>query len=193
MADRWSDMTLKRPGLLPSTGPEPLGLDGAIVHMGMVRLQQYRSLIAVVGVLGLVGCTGISVAPSCPNELRVNESAPVLANEINPGAIAKYFWEVIPAQVGRVTDPTKPSTMFEATGEGEAVIRLTASDGLYQVISQCQTRVAGTAEPPPEDTDDANDNTADNTNDNVDDGKDNENDNGGRPGGVRKARPPPPR
>src|SRR3990172_7314679 len=86
----------------------------------------------------------------------------------NRGAIAKYLWEVIPPQVGRVADPTKPSTMFEATGEGEAVIRLTASDGLYQVISQCQTRVAGTVEPP---TDDSGD-------DNVDDGKDED---GGRP------------
>jgi hypothetical protein len=146
------------------------------------------------------GCTGISVAPSCPNELQVNESAPVLANENNPGAIAKYFWEVIPPQVGRVTDPTKPSTMFKATSEGEAVIRLTASDGLYQVISQCQIRVAGTL-PPPDDSDNdnandndtGNDNIADNTNDNVDDGKDNENDNGDRPGGVRKTGPPPPR
>ncbi|MEK7732329.1 MAG: hypothetical protein AAB363_10785, partial [Planctomycetota bacterium] len=127
-------------------------------------------------------------------------SAPLLANEVNPGEIAKYLWEVVPPQVGRVTDPTKPSTMFEATGEGEAIIRLTAGDGLYQVISQCQIRVAGTL--PPSDNSDngnandnmnTNDNTTDNTNDNVDDGKDNENDNGGRPGGVRKTGPPPPR
>lgn len=117
------------------------------------------------------GCTGISVAPSCPNELQVNESAPLLANEINPGEIAEYLWEVLPPQVGRVADPTKPSTMFEATGEGEAVIRLTASDGLYQVISQCQTRVAGTAEPPPDDTPD----------DNTDDGEDETDDGGDRP------------
>jgi hypothetical protein len=150
----------------------------------MKRLQQYRLSIAVLGVLGFGGCTGISIAPSCPNELQVGDSAPLLANEINPGEIAKYLWEVIPPQVGRATDPTKASTMFEATSEGVAVIRLTASDGLYQVISQCQTRVAGTVEPPPDDNDNGNtnDNTADNTNDNVDDGKDdNENDNGGRP------------
>ncbi len=117
------------------------------------------------------GCTGISIAPSCPNELQVGESAPLLASEINPGEIAEYFWEVIPPQIGRVTDPTKPSTMFEATGEGDAVIRLTASDGLYQVISQCQTRVAGTAEPPPDDIPD----------DNTDGGRDETDDGGERP------------
>jgi len=105
----------------------------------------------------------------------VGESAPVLANEFNPGAIAKYAWEVIPPQIGRIIDPTKPSTMFEATGEGEAVIRLTASDGLFQVISQCQTRVAGTVEVPPDDSGN------DDSDDNMDDGKDDD-----RPGGVRK-------
>ena len=142
----------------------------------MIRLHKFYLSNAAVVVLGIAGCTGISIAPSCPNELQVNESAPVLANEINPGAIAKYLWEVIPPQVGRVIDPTKASTMFEATSEGEAVIRLTASDGLYQVISQCQTRVAGTAEPPPDDS----------GNGNVEDPKDDD-----RPGGVRKPRSSP--
>jgi hypothetical protein len=152
--------------------------------------------LALLALLAPGGCTGISVAPSCPNELQVGDSAPLLANELNPGEIAKYVWEVIPPQLGQVTDPTKPSTMFKATSEGDAVIRLTASDGLYQVISQCQTRVSGTLTPPDDsDNDNAddntntNDNTTDNTNDNVDDGKDNENDNGGRPGGVRKRNP----
>ena len=165
-----------------------------MVHTAMRLFRHCLPCLTLVGAFALPACTGISIAPSCPNELQVGESAPVLANEINPGAIAKYVWEVIPPQIGRVTDPTKPSTMFEALAEGEAVIRLTASDGLYQVISQCQTRVAGRIEPPPDDSDNGNanenDNTADNTNDNADDGKDdNENDNGGRPGGVRKRNP----
>lgn len=131
----------------------------------------HHPTLTLLVLLAAGGCTGISVAPSCPNELQVGESAPLLANELNPGAIAKYFWEVIPPEVGRVTDPTKPSTMLEATGEGKAVIRLTASDGLYQVISQCETRVAGTVEPPPDDT----------AEDNTDDGKDETDDGGGRP------------
>jgi len=141
--------------------------------------------LTLLALLAPGGCTGISVAPSCPNELQVNESAPLVANEINPGAIAKYLWEVVPPQVGRVVDPTNPSTMFEATNEGEAVIRLTASDGLYQVISECQTRVAGVAQRPGDsDSGNSNDNagTNDNTNDNTGDDKgDNTNDNAGRP------------
>lgn len=142
---------------------------------------------ALLALLAPGGCTGISVAPSCPNELQVGESAPLLANETNPGAIAEYLWEVIPPQLGQVTDPTKPSTMFKATGEGDAAIRLTASDGLYQVIARCQIRVAGTLPPPG-----GPDNT--NTNDNAGDGKgENTNDNGPRPGGVRKAGPSSPR
>ena len=140
----------------------------------MNRSRYQHQTLILLALLTQGGCTGISVAPSCPNELRVNESAPVLANEINPGAIAKYAWEVIPPQIGQVTDPAKPSTMFKATSEGEAVIRLTASDGLYQVISQCRIRVAGTAEPPPIDSG------------NVDDGKD---DNGNDVGGGRPPRP----
>ena len=155
--------------------------------MGFARtiVAHHGVTTILLGALSLGGCTGISIAPSCPNELQVGQSAPVIANQINPGAIAKYLWEVVPPQVGRVTDATKPSTTFEALAEGDAVIRLTASDGLYQVISQCQTRVAGVAQPPDDNT---NDNTTDNGNVN-DNTADNTNDNGGRPGGVRKENP----
>ena len=139
----------------------------------MKRSTYQRPALTILALLAHGGCTSISIAPSCPNELQVDESAPLLANEINPGAIAKYLWEVLPPQIGQVTDPTMPSTTFKATGEGEAVIRLTASDGLYQVISECQTRVAGTAEPPPD--------ASGNANDNVDDGKDGNDNGGGRP------------
>ena len=143
----------------------------------MKRSTYRHPALTLVALLTLGGCTGISVAPSCPNELQVGESAPLLANEINPGAIAKYLWEVIPPQLGQVTDPTKPSTMFKATSEGEAVIRLTASDGLYQVISQCQTRVAGVAQPP---------GGSDNENSNDNDGKDDP----PRPGRRDRVEPP---
>ncbi len=151
-------------------------------------MKRHRAIISV-ALMGVAGCTGISIAPSCPNELQVNESAPVLANEINPGAVAKYFWDVTPVQIGRVTDPTKPSTMFTATGEGEAVVRLTASDGLFQVISQCSIRVAGTSEPPPDDseTDNGDDDIPDEETDDplADDGKEEDD----RPDGVRKTNP----
>ena len=136
-------------------------------------------------VLVLCGCTGISIAPSCPNELKVGESAPLLAHEINPGAIAAYSWTVDPPFVGVVADPDSPSTMFEAVSEGNARVELTASDGLYQVMSFCTVRVAGFAEEPDDNTNDngnTNDNTVDNTNDNRPDIPD-------RPGGVRKVVP----
>ncbi len=152
----------------------------------------YRMIILAVSTL-LCGCTGISIAPSCPNELAVGESAPVLANEINPGEIERYFWEVIPSNVGRIADPTAASTRIEALAEGEAKVQLTASDGLYQVISFCTTRVSGTAPPPPDnENDNVDDNTNANDNTNTNDNVDNTNDNGDkpdRPGGGRKQTP----
>jgi len=148
--------------------------------------------------LFICGCTAISIAPSCPNTLKVGESAPLLANELNPGAIAVYSWTVDPPFVGQVRDPSIPATFFDAAAEGDATITLTASDGLYQVISFCTTHVAGFA-PPPDNTN-ANDNTTGNTNDNANtNANDNANDNSNtndnrppapdRPGGVRKVRP----
>ena len=156
---------------------------------------ELRSLVslplhALIAALSLIaGCTGISIAPSCPNELQVGESAPLLADELHPGAIAKYTWEVIPSYIGRVVDPDKPTTVFEALSEGDARIQLTASDGLYQVVSFCTTRVAGFAEQPDDNTN-ANDNSSDNTNAN-ENGSTNDNrpEVPDRPGGVRKERP----
>ena len=138
--------------------------------------------IGAVMLCATAGCTGMSIAPSCPKELAVGESAPLLANEINPGAVPKYLWEVIPSHIGRVTDPSAPSTRFEALAEGEAKVQLTASDGLYQVVSFCTTRVAGVAEPP--DNENENDNTDGNTNDNTVNANDNDG-KGGRGGGRK--------
>ncbi|MBU0718810.1 MAG: hypothetical protein KJ749_11220 [Planctomycetes bacterium] len=87
------------------------------------------------------GCTSISIEPTCPEELAVGASGEVRANEQNPGGIATYSWEVFPAGSGAFTDPTLPATTFEAAEVGDVVIRLTASDGLYQVISSCTTRI----------------------------------------------------
>lgn len=158
----------------------------------MSKLRQHgargRAVTVVASCVLVAGCTGISIAPSCPNELQVNESKPLLANEVHPGEIARYFWEVSSPQVAQVLDPTAPTTMLRGINEGEATIQLTASDGLYQVISFCTVRVSGIAEPP---DDNANDNTPDNTNAN-DNAADNTNDNRNppdRPGGVRKREP----
>jgi hypothetical protein len=88
-------------------------------------------------------CTSISIAPECPAEMQVGESRQVFANEQNPGAIARYLWEVFPPDRGSFSNATLPDPRFQALKEGEVVLRLTASDGLYQVISECRTRVQG--------------------------------------------------
>ncbi|MCH8243760.1 MAG: VCBS repeat-containing protein, partial [Planctomycetes bacterium] len=87
------------------------------------------------------GCTSISIQPSCPNELAVGESGRVAANELNPGEIAIYLWQVFPSDAGTFADPGQPTTTFQAAKTGEVLIRLTASDGLYQVISSCVTSI----------------------------------------------------
>ncbi|MCH8148339.1 MAG: hypothetical protein IH987_10150 [Planctomycetes bacterium] len=91
------------------------------------------------------GCTSISIQPSCPNELTVGESGQVAANETNPGAIATYLWQVFPPDGGTFENPTQPTTTFLAAKTGEVLIRMTASDGLYQVVSACVTNIVESA------------------------------------------------
>jgi hypothetical protein len=91
----------------------------------------------------LVGCDGISIAPSCPNSLRVGETGEVFAQAVNPGSIPTYLWEAIPETAGTFTNPASPDTTFQALQEGPVTVRLSASDGLYQVISECRINVAG--------------------------------------------------
>ena len=92
------------------------------------------------------GCTAISIQPSCPNELAAGESGRVAANEVNPGEIATYLWQVFPADAGTFDTPAQPTTTFQAAKTGEVLIRLTASDGLYQVVSACVTNIVDQAE-----------------------------------------------
>lgn len=89
----------------------------------------------------LTGCSGISIAPSCPAELEVGQSGTVWANEEDPGAVPTYLWETLPSDAGTFADPAAPVTSFQALKEGEVTIRLTATDGLFQAVSQCQTSV----------------------------------------------------
>lgn len=89
----------------------------------------------------LSGCTSISIEPSCPDELEVGQSATVMANEQNPGEIPTYAWEAFPADAGTFDDSSAPNTSFLAQKEGEVILKLTASDGLYQMIAKCRTTV----------------------------------------------------
>ncbi len=100
-------------------------------------------LVAVLGIV--VGCSdGISIAPSCPNSLSVGETGEVFAQVINPGSIPTYYWEAIPASAGVFTNPMIADATFQALEEGVVTIRLTASDGLFAVLSECQINVSGT-------------------------------------------------
>ncbi|MCG3131320.1 MAG: hypothetical protein FLDDKLPJ_02110 [Phycisphaerae bacterium] len=86
------------------------------------------------------GCyEAISIQPSCPAELAVGESGSLQSGARNAGQIATFLWEVFPAEAGRIADPTDADTTFTAVQPGTATLRLTASDGLFQVISQCET------------------------------------------------------
>lgn len=91
----------------------------------------------------LSGCTKISVSPSCPSQLAVGESSSIDANVVNPGAIPLYFWEVIPASAGTFNNADAPVTTFNALQAGDATIRITASDGLYQAMDQCEVTITG--------------------------------------------------
>lgn len=93
------------------------------------------------------GCTRISVAPNCPTQLDVGETHDFEANERTPGAIATYRWEVSPDAAGTFDDEEDKDTTFEAEQNGMAVIRLTASDGLFQVIAECRVQI-GSSGPP---------------------------------------------
>ena len=113
----------------------------------MTKRKARHCLTSVIPVLcTLAGCSAISIAPVCPEELQVGESGTVRANKQDAGGIPTYLWEVFPPDAGVFADKNAPETTFEAQREVDVVIRLTASDGLYQVISQCSTRIRGTGE-----------------------------------------------
>lgn len=105
------------------------------------KFRTVKTIVVLLFLLPGAGCTSISIAPSCPIELEIGESGAVWANELYPGAIPSYQWEVLPAEAGTFADATATVTTFTAAKAGEATIRLTAADGLYQVVSQCTTRV----------------------------------------------------
>ena len=109
-----------------------------------IRTTTRRMPVVVVALCA--GCTSISIQPSCPNELAVGESGRVAANELTPGEIATYLWQVFPADAGTFDNPSLATTTFKAAKTGEVLIRLTASDGLYQVISSCVTSIVEPAD-----------------------------------------------
>ena len=73
--------------------------------------------------------------------MKVGEVEVVAANERNPGEIARYLWEAIPPEAGMFEMPEAPLTRVTALAVGDVIIRLTASDGLYQMIAECRTSI----------------------------------------------------
>lgn len=123
-----------------------LARDRSILSAGNARTIGGVLLICLL--MGLqAGCGPmISVAPTCPEELRIGESGPVEANEVDPGAIPLYEWDVDPTTAGRFANATLNNTTFQALEEGTARLRLRAADGLFQVTAFCEVRVTGAAE-----------------------------------------------
>jgi len=102
---------------------------------------------AVATLLLFGGCSGISIQPSCPEELQVGDQGFVFANEENTGKVATYKWEVFPAGTGTFDNAAAPDTTFKSTEVGTSTLRLTASDGLFMVQSECRTRIVAVALP----------------------------------------------
>jgi hypothetical protein len=97
--------------------------------------------VAAMALLG--GCTRITLAPVCPGDLMVGETAALVGNPAQPGAIPTYQWTVSPSSAGTFSDATAVNTTFQALQEGEATITLTASDGLFQAVSSCTITISG--------------------------------------------------
>jgi hypothetical protein len=116
-----------------------------VIHIKKWSRRQHLacSTVLLMGLTASGGCTAISIQPSCPASLRVGESGEVHANEQNPGGMPSYLWEAIPADAGTFANPQAPDTTFQALTEGDVLLRLTASDGLYYVISECPTHIEG--------------------------------------------------
>lgn len=87
------------------------------------------------------GCFKISIQPSCPDEIAPGAMGELAANEVDPGAIPVYLWEAFPPTAVEIVEPTQPTTTFEALTTGQVVFRLTASDGLFQVVNTCHTQI----------------------------------------------------
>ena len=100
----------RRPARLAHVG------EGGTVHKSCSartltrKTSGHRPFAASVMLLGLVGCGRISIAPSCPPDLRVGDGGTVEANVQDPGAIPKYLWQVIPSDMATLDEPESPTT-----------------------------------------------------------------------------------
>ncbi len=110
------------------------------------RIGLLAGAVAVLLAGAIPACSRITTEPSCPDLMEAGTSAPLRANAQQPGAIPEYLWEIIPEDAGAIASANQPNTTIQALREGEAVVRLTASDGLFQVVSECALTIVGDAQ-----------------------------------------------
>ncbi len=95
-------------------------------------------------VVALGGCTRITHTPQCPEQAGVGEAVDIGAVVDNPGAVPRYFWEVIPEDGGTFADERAVSTTFTPDAGGQITLQLSAADGLFMFINQCVIEVIDT-------------------------------------------------
>lgn len=100
--------------------------------------------IAAIALLTVTGCTRITHTPQCPAQAGIGETVSITAAVSNPGQVARYAWEVIPAGGGTVADPRRVDTTFTPASNGSVTLRLHASDGLFTYINDCVIQVGET-------------------------------------------------
>lgn len=97
--------------------------------------------IGVSALLALGGCTRITHTPQCPAQAGVGQTVNISAAVANPGAVPRYFWEVIPEDGGTFADQRSLSTTFTLDVAREVTLQLSAADGLFLYINQCVIEV----------------------------------------------------
>lgn len=97
--------------------------------------------ISVSALLALGGCTRITHTPQCPEQAGIGETVEIGAAVTNPGAVPRYFWEVMPRAGGTLADARSRFTTFTPSAGGQITLQLSAADGLFMYINQCVIEV----------------------------------------------------
>ena len=108
-----------------------------------INLKTNSLLLSAIVLCATAGCFRISVAPSCPSQMDVGETAPVSANPMTPGEIPTYSWSVTPAGAGSFANDNAALTTFNALAPGVATLTVVGSDGLFQDVGECVVTIGG--------------------------------------------------
>lgn len=101
--------------------------------------------IAVGSLVLLLGGSGcfqpIGVDPTCPEQMTVGETEPLVSNVTSPGFIATFQWTADPETAGTFEDANLPDTDFTAMEAGTVRLQLAAGDGLYFASDFCDVEI----------------------------------------------------